>query len=157
MSFNTEVSLFQERPVRGVPLYSLQTLQTCATVTVLHLNPCLMTMKVSNPRAALIQILAFEAVSRVGSQRLSRVSIRRKTASCSEISFSRVCTSWRILSTALALCVCVWRVGKRRGRGRGRGREGKGKREGGGRGEVEGEERRELRGEGGKQGTKLIG
>ena len=79
---------------------------TYSSYKISYLNPCLMTMYVSNPRAALIQILDRWQQRRVGNQRLSLVSMRRKTTSWSEMSFSRASTSLRIFAMALAVCVC---------------------------------------------------
>ena len=84
-----------------------------------HLNPCLITMYVSKPSAALMQIFECADVSNVGNQRLSLVSMRRKTTSCDWTSISMVSTSLRAFSMALAV---------ERGRGRERGeREGEGR------------------------------
>ena len=92
-----------------------------------HLNPCLITMYVSKPSAALMQIFECADVSNVGNQRLSLVSMRRKTTSCDWTSISMVSTSLRAFSMALAV-----------GGGRGeRGRErGEREKEGGERGSV---------------------
>ena len=99
---------------------------THAALCHTHLNPCLMTMYVSKPSAALMQILEWTAQSRVGSQRLSLVSMRRKMASWSVTRRSRVCTSEWIFSMDLA-----WGSGGRGGRGgRKVGEGGRGGREG---------------------------
>ena len=106
-------------------------------------------MYVSKPRAALIQIFEKAEVSNVGNQRLSRVSISRKTTSCDLMSVSMVSTSFRAFSMASAVGMNNEKWGRmRRGREGGRGRE-----EGGREGEREkGEgERRERGAVGGKE------
>ena len=68
----------------------------------MYLKPCLMTMYVSKPRAALMQIFEKTEASNVGNQRLSRVSISRKTTSCDLMSVSMVSTSLRAFAMASA-------------------------------------------------------
>jgi hypothetical protein len=73
-----------------------------------YLNPCLMTMNVSNPSAALMHILEWAQHSSVGSHRLSLVSIKRHITSWSLTSFSKVSTSMRAFSMALSRVKSCW-------------------------------------------------
>mmetsp|Transcript_566 Transcript_566/g.2190 ORF Transcript_566/g.2190 Transcript_566/m.2190 type:complete len:243 (-) Transcript_566:998-1726(-) len=69
-------------------------------------RPCRMTKYESNPSAQLISSVSVAEAMSVGSHRLSRVSVKQKTTSCSAISFSSVATSRKTFSVSFGDTGC---------------------------------------------------